>query len=106
MFCDNCWNEEEGTCITCVPRLDAELAHISREAKFQKAREVAYAKASVSNEDLKSKVVSCRECNAPVGRGKFCPECGTPVSLTKACTSCSAEIPAGAKFCPECGAKP
>ena len=41
-FCDNCWNEDEGTCICCVPRLDPELAAISREAKIAKAREVAY----------------------------------------------------------------
>ena len=101
--CDNCWNEDEGVCIGCVPRLDPELASIRREAKIQKAREEAYARASVSDDDLKERVVSCRECSAPVGRAKFCPECGAAVSLTKACVGCSAEIPTSAKFCPECG---
>ena len=104
-FCDNCWNEDEGTCIACVPRLDPELASIAREAKINKAREVAYATATVDKEDLKARVVSCRDCGAPVGRGKFCPECGAPQSLVRTCEGCSAEIPAGAKFCPECGAK-
>jgi hypothetical protein len=51
-FCDNCWNEDEGTCISCVPRLDPELAAINREAKIARAREVAYATAEVSKEDI------------------------------------------------------
>jgi membrane protease subunit (stomatin/prohibitin family) len=101
--CDNCWNEEEGTCIGCVPRLDAELAAIRREAKLNKAREAAYERAEVSDADLQDRVVSCGDCGAPVGRGKFCPECGSPVSLTRNCGACEAEIPKGAKFCPECG---
>jgi hypothetical protein len=104
-FCDNCWNHDEGTCISCVPRLDAELASIRREAKLNKAREVAYEKAAVSDDDLQDRVVGCPECGAAVGRGKFCPECGTPVALTRACKKCRAEIPGSAKFCPECGAK-
>jgi membrane protease subunit (stomatin/prohibitin family) len=104
-FCDKCWNEDEGTCIDCVPRLDAELAHIRREAKLNKAREVAYEKASVSDEDLQERVVSCPECSTPVGRAKFCPECGASVALTVACEDCSTEMPKSAKFCPECGAK-
>jgi membrane protease subunit (stomatin/prohibitin family) len=104
-YCDNCWNEDEGTCIVCVPRLDPELAAIRREAKVQKARDVAYASAQVSQEDLAERVVSCRTCGAPVGRGKFCPECGEPTSLTRTCAECSAEVPGSAKFCPECGAK-
>lgn len=103
--CDNCWNADEGTCISCVPRLDAELAAIRREAKLNKAREAAYERAEVSDADLESRVVSCGECGAAVGRGKFCPECGTPVSLTRSCGACSAEIPTSAKFCPECGEK-
>jgi membrane protease subunit (stomatin/prohibitin family) len=105
-YCDNCWNEDEGVCIVCVPRLDAELSAIRREAKIARAREEAYNQATVSREDLTDRVVSCRDCGAPVGRAKFCPECGTSVSLTRACGSCSAEIPTSAKFCPECGAKP
>jgi membrane protease subunit (stomatin/prohibitin family) len=103
--CGDCWNGDEGTCISCVPRLDAELAAVSREAKIARARQVAYESATVTKADLEARVVSCRECSAPVGRGKFCPECGTPASLTRACGSCSAEIPSSAKFCPECGSK-
>ncbi|XXF77589.1 zinc ribbon domain-containing protein [Myxococcaceae bacterium GXIMD 01537] len=103
--CDKCWNADEGTCISCVPRLDAELASIRREAKLQKAREVAFQKAEVGDEDLKERAVSCPECEAPVGRGKFCPECGAAVSLNVKCGDCDAEMPKSAKFCPECGAK-
>jgi membrane protease subunit (stomatin/prohibitin family) len=104
-MCGNCWNEDEGTCISCVPRLDPELAAISREAKIARAREVAYETATVSEADLKQRVVSCPDCGAPAGRGKFCPECGGALSLAKTCNGCSAEVPASAKFCPECGEK-
>jgi len=104
-YCDKCWNEDEGTCVNCVPRLDAELATVRSEAKIAKAREEALARATVSAADLQARVVSCRDCGAPVGRAKFCPECGTAVSLTRACTSCNAEVPASSKFCPECGTK-
>lgn len=104
-YCDNCWNEDEGVCIACVPRLDAELSAIRREAKINRAREVAYAQASVTQEDLQERVISCKDCGAPVGRAKFCPECGSPQSLTRNCGQCQAEMPASAKFCPECGAK-
>jgi membrane protease subunit (stomatin/prohibitin family) len=103
--CDKCWNEDEGTCITCVPRLDAELASIRGEAKIAKAREAAYTRATVSDADLEARVVSCRACGAAVGRAKFCPECGTSVSLTRSCKSCGADVPSSSKFCPECGAK-
>jgi hypothetical protein len=104
-YCDNCWNSDEGVCTVCVPRLDAELSQIRREATLNRAREQAYAQATVTQEDLTDRVITCKDCGAPVGRGKFCPECGTPVSLTRACGSCQAEIPISAKFCPECGAK-
>lgn len=104
-FCDKCWNPEDGTCIDCVPRMDAELAVIRREAKLNKARETALEKATVTDVDLEHRVVSCPECEAPVGRAKFCPECGTAVSLNVNCGDCSAEMPKSAKFCPECGAK-
>lgn len=103
--CDACWNADEGTCITCVPRLDAELAAISREAKIARAREVAHESATVSPADLEARVVSCPKCSAAVGRAKFCPECGTAVALTRSCGGCQAEIPASSKFCPECGAR-
>ncbi|HST59415.1 MAG TPA: zinc ribbon domain-containing protein [Longimicrobium sp.] len=103
--CDNCWNEDEGTCISCVPRLDPELAAISREAKIAKAREVAYESATVSEDDLKQRVVSCPQCGSAVARGKFCPECGGALALAKTCNGCAAEVPASAKFCPECGEK-
>jgi membrane protease subunit (stomatin/prohibitin family) len=105
-YCDNCWNEDEGACIACVPRLDAELATIRREAKIEKARATAYEAATVSGEDLEERVVSCRACGAPVGRGKFCPECGASVALTRTCSACHATVPVSSKFCPECGGKP
>ena len=104
-FCDDCWNADEGVCITCVPRLDAEIAAITREAKIARAREVAFETATVSASELQARVVSCPKCRAPVGKAKFCPECGTSVSLTRACGECSAQIPTSSKFCPECGAR-
>jgi membrane protease subunit (stomatin/prohibitin family) len=102
-MCDGCWNADEGVCVSCVPRLDAELAAIQREAKLHRAREVAYEQATVSAADLEARTVSCRDCGSAVGRAKFCPECGSSVSRTRTCGACASEIPASAKFCPECG---
>jgi membrane protease subunit (stomatin/prohibitin family) len=104
-MCDSCWNPDEGVCIGCVPRLDAEISAIQREAKIAAVRERAFQDATASSADLQARAVSCRDCGAAVGRAKFCPECGTAVSLTRACGSCRAEVPTSAKFCPECGAK-
>ena len=102
-MCDSCWNADEGVCISCVPRLDAEISAIKREAEIAAVRETAFQQASTSKADLEDRAVSCRDCGSPVGRAKFCPECGTSVSLTRACKGCDAEIPTSAKFCPECG---
>ena len=104
-FCGDCWNADEGTCTSCVPRLEAEVAALNREAKIHKAREVAYERAAVSDAEMRARVVSCPECSAPVGQAKFCPECGTAVSLTRACGSCGGDVPRSAKFCPDCGTK-
>lgn len=104
-YCDDCWNADEGTCIGCVPRLAAEVAAINREAKLYKAREVAYERATVSDDELRARVVSCPSCHAAVGQAKFCPECGVAVSLTRACGGCGSDVPRSAKFCPECGAR-
>lgn len=104
-FCDDCWNPDEGTCIGCVPRLEAEVASINREAKIYKAREVAFERATISDAELQARVVTCPSCAAPVGQAKFCPECGKPVSLTRQCGGCAAAVPSSAKFCPECGTK-
>lgn len=104
-LCNDCWNPDEGTCISCVPRLEAEVASINREAKINKARETAYATATVTDADMQTRVVGCPSCGAAVGQAKFCPECGTAVSLTRACAGCAAQIPRSAKFCPECGAR-
>lgn len=104
-MCDGCWNPDEGVCIVCVPRLDAALASVRREAKIAAVRTAAYEQSTASTADLTDRAVSCRDCGAPVGRAKFCPECGTGVSLTRSCGGCSAEVPTSAKFCPECGAK-
>ena len=76
-MCDSCWNEDEGVCISCVPRLDAELSAVRREAKIAAVREAAYQQATASKADLEDRAVSCRDCGAPVGRAKFCPECGS-----------------------------
>ncbi len=104
-YCGDCWNADEGTCTSCVPRLEAEVAALNREAKLSKAREAAYERAAVSDAEMQARVVSCPSCHAPVGRAKFCPECGTGVSLARSCGDCGADVPRSAKFCPECGGR-
>jgi len=101
--CENDYNEQEGLCTVCAPRVNVEVA----AAKAQKAVEDIRAKAAatqVFTGEIESKQTICPRCGKPAGEGKFCVNCGAPLSLIS-CPKCGAKSPAGTRFCGECGAK-
>lgn len=101
--CENDWNEQEGLCTVCAPRVGVEVA----AAKAQKAVEDIKAKAAatqVFTGEIESKQTICPRCGKPAGEGKFCVNCGSPLTLVK-CPKCGAQNQAGARFCGECGTK-
>ena len=99
--CDNDWNEQEGLCVDCAPRVNVEVA----AAKGRKLVQDVEAKAqttTVFNGEIESKQTICPNCGKPAGEGKFCNNCGTPLTMLK-CPKCGAKNQAGARFCGECG---
>ena len=101
--CDSDWNEQEGLCVECSPRMNVEVAAIKAERMMEEIREKAE-KTSVFQGEIESKQTICPECEKPSGEGKFCSNCGTNLSLGK-CSTCGAKNNAGARFCGECGTK-
>lgn len=101
--CENDWNEQEGLCVDCAPRVSVEVA----AAKAQKAVQDIHEKAAgtqVFTGEIESKQTLCPQCGKPAGEGKFCNNCGAPLSLTK-CPKCGTSSPIGTRFCGECGTK-
>lgn len=101
--CENDWNEQEGLCTTCAPRISVEVAAAKAEKAIQDIKEKA-AKTQVFTGEIESKQTICPQCGKPAGEGKFCNNCGAPLGLIK-CPKCGAENPAGTRFCGECGTK-
>ncbi len=101
--CENCWNEQEGLCIECAPRVNVEIA----AAKAAMTKEQIWKKAAETTTftgKVESKVTICPVCGKPAGNGKFCVNCGAPLEMIK-CPKCGAENPPGTNFCGNCGAK-
>ncbi len=101
--CENCWNEQEGLCIECAPRVNVEVA----AAKAAMTKEQIWKKAAETTTftgKVESKVTICPVCGKPAGNGKFCVNCGAPLEMIK-CPKCGAENPPGTNFCGNCGAK-
>ncbi len=99
--CENCWNEQEGLCIGCAPRVNVEVAAakatMTKEQIWKKAAET-----TVFTGEVESKVTICPVCGKPAGTGKFCVNCGAPLEMIK-CPKCGAENPPGTNFCGNCG---
>ncbi|MDO8886759.1 zinc ribbon domain-containing protein [Candidatus Oleimmundimicrobium sp.] len=101
--CENDWNEQEGLCTVCAPRINVEVAAAKAEKAVSDIKEKA-AKTQVFTGKIESKQTICPQCGKPAGEGKFCSNCGAPLALIK-CSKCGAENPAGTRFCGECGTK-
>jgi hypothetical protein len=101
--CENDWNEQEGLCVECAPRVGVEIAAAKAEKAVRDIKGKA-AKTQVFTGEIESKQTLCPQCGKPAGEGKFCNNCGAPLSLSE-CPKCGAKNPAGSRFCGECGNK-
>ncbi len=101
--CENDWNEQEGLCVGCAPRIGVEVAAAKAEKAVQDIKEKA-AKTQIFTGEIESKQTICSQCGKPAGEGKFCVNCGAPLNLIK-CPKCGAQNQAGVRFCGECGTR-
>lgn len=102
-ICDSDYNEDEGLCVECAPRMNVEVA----AARSRKMVDDIRAKAdetAVFKGEIESKTIVCPSCGKPGGTGKFCNNCGASMAMN-VCPSCGASVAQGVKFCGECGAK-
>lgn len=99
--CEADYNEQEGLCVECAPRMAVEISAARAEKMVQDIKEKAE-NTQVFTGKIERKQTVCPECGKPVSEGKFCSNCGANLSLS-ACPECGAEIQAGARFCSECG---
>lgn len=100
---ETCWNEARGLCVSCAPKLAAEMEAERANVEIAQMRE-AMQKETVFSGDTSARSTVCTSCGKPVGSEKFCSNCGTPTGQNK-CAQCGAELPAGARFCGNCGTK-
>ena len=99
--CASDWNEQEGLCVKCAPRVNVEVA----AARGQRMVEDIKSKAketTVFTGEIESKQTLCPRCQKPAGEGNFCNNCGANLSLLL-CEKCGAESPSGTRFCGQCG---
>lgn len=101
--CESDWNEEEGLCAECAPRMNVEIAVAKAEKMVADIKEKAES-TPVFTGKIETKQTFCPECGKPVNQGKFCTNCGTSLNLNQ-CSTCGANNPAGTRFCGECGTK-
>jgi ribosomal protein L32 len=101
--CENDWNEQEGLCVECAPRVNVEIA-AKRAEKMAKDIAAKAADVQVFTGEIESKQTICPKCGKPAGEGKFCTNCGASLGLT-VCPKCGTNNPTGTRFCGECGAK-
>jgi hypothetical protein len=100
---ETCWNEARGLCVSCAPKLAAEMEAERASVELAQMRE-AMQQETVFSGDTAARATVCATCGKPVGSEKFCSNCGTPTGQNK-CAACGAELPVGARFCGNCGAK-
>jgi len=99
--CADCWNEDEGLCITCAPRESAYVAQARNQA-MRNNIDAAAETATVWHGTLETRTTTCPNCGKPAGTGKFCNHCGSPLGMNK-CPNCGASVALGLPFCGECG---
>ena len=99
--CDDCWNEDEGLCISCAPRESTYVAQARNQA-MRNNIDAAAETATVWHGKLETRTTVCPQCGKPAGTGKFCNHCGAPLGMNK-CPNCGASVALGLAFCGECG---
>ena len=101
--CENDWNEEEGLCVECAPRVNVEVAAARAGKMVEDIRQKA-SQTQVFDGKIESKQTICHQCGKPAGQGKFCNNCGANLAM-KQCERCGTPSPANVRFCGECGNK-
>jgi hypothetical protein len=101
--CEDDWNEQEGLCVECTPRMNVEVAAFKAQKMMEDIEEAA-SNTKVFSGKIETKQTICPECGKPAGEGKFCINCGESLQLIK-CPNCGAKLQAGTRFCGECGTK-
>ncbi|HOL17894.1 MAG TPA: zinc ribbon domain-containing protein [Bacillota bacterium] len=101
--CENDWNEEEGLCVECAPRVNVEVAAARAEKMVEDIKQKA-SQTQVFDGKIESKQTICHQCGKPAGQGKFCNNCGANLAM-KQCERCGTLSPANVRFCGECGNK-
>lgn len=101
--CDADFNEDEGLCVECSPRMNVEVSAARARKMVQDIEEIAQT-TKVFSGAIESKTITCPACNKPGGTGKFCNNCGANLSMIK-CPSCGSTAAQGVKFCGECGTR-
>jgi len=99
--CDQCWNEDEGLCVSCAPRQEVYVARARAQA-MKRNIDQAEQTATVWQGNIESKTTICPSCGKPAGAGKFCNNCGTSMDL-KSCSKCGAKNAQTVRFCNNCG---
>jgi len=99
--CFNDWNEQEGLCTECAPRMASEVA-AARSEKMVSDIKAKAESTQVFKGEIESKQTLCPKCEKPVGDEKFCNNCGAPLKLI-ICEKCGTASQAGSRFCGECG---
>jgi len=101
--CDADFNEDEGLCVECAPRMNVEISAAKAKKMLQDIEEAAQ-NTQVFTGKIETKTITCPSCGKPGGTGKFCNNCGASLALKK-CPSCGTPQAQGVKFCGECGTK-
>jgi hypothetical protein len=99
--CDQCWNEDEGMCVSCAPRQEILVAKTRADA-MRRNIDDAGRNATVWQGAIESKTTICPACGKPAGSGKFCNNCGANMDL-KECPKCGAKNQQTVRFCNNCG---
>ena len=100
-LCENDWNEQEGLCVECAPRMNVAVASARAKKMVEDIEEKAQG-TQVFHGEIESKQTLCPQCGKPSGEGKFCNNCGASLAMLK-CEHCGAKSPFGTRFCGECG---
>lgn len=101
--CDVDFNEDEGLCVECAPRVNVKVAKAKSDRVMDEIQEMAE-KGKFFMGKIESKTIICPTCNKPSGEGKFCNNCGANLSLN-ICPACKAQVANGVRFCGSCGQK-
>jgi len=99
--CDQCYNEDEGMCVSCAPRQEIYVARARADA-MKRNIDAAGQNATVWQGAIESKTTICPSCGKPAGTGKFCNNCGASMDLRE-CSRCGAKNALTVRFCNNCG---